>query len=291
MKRLINIVLILSGFVTGIVVSNWGFVAMAWASVFIALPALLLPLFGPTDDPSRVADHETPPFLRSIAMTFANGPFRVYVTSQLLFLLGLMMIVPALPYIAQDLLGASEGEAGLLSGVALLTGLLFVPVVLRIANQRGQKAAYLFSMLWFAGATPLLALMGLFGHGPAAVWLARGLMLVSGIAVGGLFALPYGILAEVTEHDRHKTGLERQGMFFCVQGLILKLAWAGGPAIVLALIGRFPEHTRAALMSVGPLAGVCALAAYLVFRSFPEDEVRAAAQAVQAGEQGQGAVP
>ena len=267
--------LIVGSFMTGeIIKAGLGFQVMAWVVAGVALVALMMPFLGATDDPARVAGQKTPPFIESVRMTLANRPFRIYVISQLLFFFGLLMIVQALPYMSETLLGKEEGYGGTLAGIALLTGMICVPLILKIAGGRGQKAAYLFSMLWFTGTTPLLALLGLSGATSWGAWLAPALMVINGVAVGGLFGLPYGILAEITEHDRYHTGMERQGMFFCVQGLVLKFAYAGAPATVVGLMSLLPNHI--VLTATGPLAAVCALGAYLVFRAYPEDEVREA---------------
>jgi len=94
-----------------------------------------------------------------------------------------------------------------------------------------------------------------------------------GIAVAGLFALPYTILAGVTDHDRQRTGLHRQGMLFCVQGMVLKIAYSGAPMIVVGLLVAFPHSSRLVLTLIGPLAGALALTAHAVFKRFPIEEV------------------
>lgn len=269
--------LIAGAFVTGAALkAGMGYQGMAWLVMGIAAVAYALPLFGPRDDPARVADQTTPPFFRSLGMTFANRPFRVYVTSKLMFLMGLLLIVAALPYAVETLLGVDKGEAGTISGLALLSGILCVPLILKMARRRTTEAAYRFSMLWFAASASLLALMAVFGLYPFGVWLARGSVLVMGVAVGGLFALPYAILSDVTDHDRAHTGADRQGMYFCVQGLILKAAYGGAPIVVVGLLALFPHHDATVLTLVGPMAGLLAFAAWAVFRHYPQEEVRKA---------------
>lgn len=282
LQGIYNVVgLVAGGFVTGEALkrgmSDQG---MAWMVTGVSFAIMLLPLFGPRDDSARLARQERVPFLRSVAMTLRNRPFRLYVIAQVLFYLGLMTIVAALPYLAETLLDQTKGEAGTLSGLALLGGALCVPLIVKVADRRGAKAAFLFSLCWFAASASFLVLLGPFGRQPWGIWLARGLVVVPGVAIGGLFALPYAILANVTDYDRQRTGMDRQGMFFCVQGMILKIAFSCAPMVVVGSLALFSAHQAAVLALIGPLTGVFALAAYMVFRRFPEEEVL---QAVEAG--------
>ena len=270
--------LIAAGFITGAALQGgMGFRQMASLTTGISLLCFLLPLFGASDDPARLAEQRPPRFSHSVAMTLRNRPFRLYVIAQLLFLLGLLVIVAAMPYMAETLLNQPQGEAGTLTGIALLAGAVCVPSILKMANRRGSKAAYLFSLRWFTVSAALLSLMPLFGRSPTAgVWLARGLVILPGVAVGGLFALPYAILAGVTDHDRRLTGLDRQGTLFCVQGMVLKIAYAGAPGLVGGLLAVFPDHKLVVLTLIGPLAALLAVAAHAMFKSFPEEEVQSA---------------
>jgi len=269
--------LIASSFITGAALkAEMSYQGMAWWVVGLSLMAFVLPLLGAGDDPERVTGQERPALIRSVAMTLTNRPFLIYVVSKVLFLTGLLLLVSALPYMVVTLLRQPQGEAGILTGIALLSGMLCVQAILKAAHRWGRKAAYLFSMLWLAGSSSLLILMPLFGGLPWGVWLMRGLLVLSSVGVAGLFALPYAFLADVTDYERQRTGLDRQGMFFCVQGLITKAAYGTAPLIVTGLLALFHRHSAVALTLIGPLSGVLSLAAYAVFRAFPEDEVRQA---------------
>ena len=275
--------LIAGGFVTGAALSGGlGYQGMALVVTAISLVAFALPICGAADDPSRAREQAAPRLVQSIISTLGNRPFRIYVVSKFLFLLGLLLLVAALPYMVESLLHVADAEAGILTGLALLSGVLCVPLILRMVRSRGVKAVYLFSMRWFALMAPLLAFMALLGGHSWGLWAARALVLVCSVAIGGLFALPYAILADVTDHDRQRTGIERQAMFFCVQGLILKAAYSGAPAVVTGLLVLLPAHSAGVLTLIGPLAGLLALGAYAVFRAFPEEEVQQAAAEMRA---------
>jgi GPH family glycoside/pentoside/hexuronide:cation symporter len=279
--------LIAGGFVTGLLLKvGLSFRAMAAVITAVSFIAYVMPLLGPRDDPARTAGQPRPAFFAALRMTFGNRPFRIYVAAQLLFLMGLLVLVAALPYIAETLLHRSEGEAGTLTGISLLAGLLCVPLILKLAARIGTPAAFQFSLRWFAVSAALLATLTLMGtRSDVGIWLARAIVVLPGIAVAGLFALPYTILAGITDHDRARTGMDRQGMLFCVQGMVLKIAYSGAPMLVVGLLVALPHSSRLVLTLMGPLAGALALAAHAVFRRFPIEEVERAVAARQAQEQ------
>lgn len=250
----------------------------ALITVLVCLPFLLAPFAGPRDRGPAAAE-PTPPFFRSVTITLRNVPFQRYVVSQLLFQMGLLIIVTALPYVVPVLLGRDKAYAAHLTGVALVSGIAFVPLILRRARARGMKHAYRFAMVWFAGTSLLLVLLTPLGRTAFGIWLAFGVVVLIGVAVGGLYALPNAILADVTAHDQQLTGLQRQGMFYCVQGLVLKLAYSLSPWVVDLLNTRVAPR-ELGLSLVGPVAGLCCLAGAWVFGGFPEDEVRAAVRAL-----------
>lgn len=275
LQGIYNVVgLIAGGFVYALCLRPLGYQGTGWLVAGICAIAYALPLLGPSDDPRRVSGQVTPPLVESVVLTLRNRAFRIYVVSKLLFMFGLLFVVAALPYLVEELLGAHESEAGAQTGLALASAALCVPLILRRARQRGLKATYMFAMLWFAAAAftfPLLAVFGAYGYG---VWAARALLVLAGIGVGGLFALPYAVLAEVTDYDRVLTGHDRQGVFFCVQGLILKVAYSVAPWLLLGLLAWLPSHVFTTMVLVGPIAGVAALLAYAVFGRYPDAEVR-----------------
>lgn len=264
--------------------AGWDYPQTALLVTALGAVAMALPLLGPRDDPDRVARAATPPLVRSVKMTLTGRPFCIYVVSKLLFLSGLLLLVQALPYVVETLLRQpTDAEAGTLTGIALLAGVMGVPLLLRLAARVGKKRAYQFSMLWFSCSASLLVLLGAFGDRPEGLWLARVLVVLSGIGVAGLFAVPYAILSDITDHDRARTGMERQGVYFAVQGLILKAAYGLAPFIVGQMLVSFPADRVVTLALMGPVAALFGIAAFVVFMRYPEAEVNAAVEAVQRG--------
>lgn len=261
-----------------------GYREMAAVAAAVSLPSLLGPLVGPRDRPELVAGQITPPFFQSVAITLRNRPFQRYVLAHLMFQTGVLTIVSAMPYLVPQQLGRDKSFAGHLTGVALISGILCVPLVLRLVRRHGLCWGYRFSMAWFAGTSLLLVLFGPLGRTAAGLPAAFVIVLLIGVAVGGLYALPHALIGDICAHDWRHTGLHRQGMYFCVQGLILKLAYSLAPWLVDQLNAHLPAG---ALLLVGPLAAVLALLGAWWFGGFPEAEVREATAALQAAQAGE----
>ncbi len=275
--------LIAAGLLVALLQPRIGFHGVAWLSAGVAGVCLFLPLFGPRDreaPPQQAA----PPLARSILSILSIGPFRIYLGSKILFYGGMMMMVSALPYLIQHRLHWQEGTAGYLSGVALLAGGAALPVVAWLVRRRGLKFAYLASIAWFAVSLPLLATLGHWGSDAANFAATYAIIALIGLSLGGLFACPYAIVANITDFDRARSGISRQALFFGVQGLVLKAAYAAGPGLALLVLfmgaGKSGTPQPLGLTLLGPVAGAVAALALLIFWRYPEKEVEAAVRAV-----------
>ncbi|MCH8273728.1 MAG: MFS transporter [Armatimonadetes bacterium] len=275
----------LSGIVVGgaaaeLLLSNYGYQGTAWMVAAIAFVSLALPIIGPSERVKRADAHPQPPPFRSIRMILQNRPFLCYIASKVVFLGGMMTLIAALPYLVEHRLGLPSSKAGIMTAVAVLCGMAAMPVVTALVRRRGLKFAYISSILWFAVTLPLLATFGVWHDPVIDLWYARGVTALCGLALGGLFALPYAILSNITDYDRSRTGISRQGIFFGVQGLIMKAAYAGGPALALFIIffgtGTTTEPSALGLILIGPITAIAVLIGALIFRAYPEAEVEAA---------------
>lgn len=233
------------------------------ALTLAAAPALLLPLLVPAP-PSRPAA-EAPPGLReSVRLTLTNRPFQMYVGSKFLFLTGMLALLQWLEYLHAE--GSPFAvNPSLLQLAAIGAAILSMPLFLALRRRWGMKGAYVASLFTFA----LPAFFATTTSSLAVLWVA---IIACGIGAGGLFSLPYAILADITDLDQVRTGKARQGIFFGVQGLLLKGCYAIAPALVVAVQTVWPEGGQAA---IGPVIGLMCIGAALVFRGYPEQGIAA----------------
>ncbi len=99
-------------------------------------------------------------------------------------------------------------------------------------------------------------------------------MALVGVFMAGFMILPIALLADVIDYDEKLTGKRREGIYFGVQSILQKIAI--GVSIPVAgfmmYVGGDVTPTERGLKLITLLAGVVALAAFLVFLKYPLKE-------------------
>lgn len=219
----------------------------------------------------------------ALGKTLSNRPFITYLQAQMVFILGITMSGPAIPYFTRVILGRDEGFAAQLS-LAMLPGIILgFLVIQRIVDRIGTKAT-LVSTIFLLGIPmfPYGFLQPSTPGGPGDQFnliVIIGLSMIKGFPIAGIMILPTVILGQLIDLDEARTGANRAAMYYGVQGLFTKWVYAAGAAIfsfLLSAYGRSAEEPLGVLL-VGPVAGsFCVIAAFL-YTLYPEQQVRAAA--------------
>ncbi len=244
------------------------------APLFVSVKASLrsIPLGRPFQgSPDAGASTPTPngredrPGLRaSLAQTLKNQAFRIYIGSKFLFLTGMLALVSALVFLAQGPLGKDSAFATTLQGAALIAATLSIPLYAKLQLSWGGKRAYILSLVLFSLPAAAITLVST----PA---LALTFTAAAGLGVGGLFCVPYALLADIVEADRVKAGQGRECLYYGVQGLLLKGCYGVAPLLVVAVQRWFPKQ---GLGMIGPALGVMGLIAAWIFLRYPEEEIK-----------------
>ncbi len=83
----------------------------------------------------------------ALGTTVTNRPFMIYLAAQIIFILGMTMTGPAVPYIVRIILGRDEGFAALLS-LAMLPGILIGFAFIHVlVNRVGPRNAVIWSIV------------------------------------------------------------------------------------------------------------------------------------------------
>lgn len=131
------------------------------------------------------------------------------------------------PYIAEYLLRRPE-VVGLLPAAYVISGVLAVPLWVRIARARGKRATWIAAMLLAAGAFG-----GIWTVGEGDFPLLMALLVVAGAAMGCGGVLGNALLADVIDLDERRTGERKEGVYSAAMMLVVK----GGTALALAASG------------------------------------------------------
>jgi GPH family glycoside/pentoside/hexuronide:cation symporter len=225
---------------------------------------------------SRAADLSLREAMRE---TLANRPFLIYLGAQLLFIFGLNLLQPAIPYVAQVLLGRPIGYAAQL-GAGLFAGILVGFVIIQPLSRRlGAKGSMLVCVTLFALGLGMLGLIrpdGPGGEHDAGNLLAAYLGLaLAGIPVTGFVVLPAVLISQIIDADEARTGANRSAMYFGMQGLMTKWMYGASTAVLAYLLARFGSSQAEPLgvwLAAPVAAGACLLSVG-VYALYPEREV------------------
>ncbi|WP_324718038.1 MFS transporter [Carboxydochorda subterranea] len=148
-----------------------------------------------------------------------------------------------------------------------------LPLLNRLSRRLGTRRTFQLGMLLVAVAALLFFPAHLFAVAPA---LVRGaiVMAVAGFGFGALLTLPNVMVAEIARDDAARTGEQREGMYFAVQGVINQavIALSG---LVLGLLLEYLGDTAdrpLGVQLVSPVAALIALVGASLLNRYPLGE-------------------
>ena len=159
-----------------------------------------------------------------------------------LYLLGLGVLFPVLPYFGREL-GLSEFEVGLLAGSYALASVLTAPLWGRFSDRYGRRPALLLGLVGFSLA------FGLFGLG-STFWQLLGARVLGGVLAAATQPAIMSYTADITPPERRNVALGTVGAAFGLGAL-------AGPVLggLLSDFGyRVPFFATAAIGALTALA-------------------------------------
>ena len=213
------------------------------------------------------------PLLPAIRKTFSNSNFKYYLVSDFSYYMALSIISSGLLYFVTVLLHLPESKGGVLMGTMVLFSLVFYPLINYLSKKIGKKPIVLFSFallslifiaIFFLGKFPVSSNIQIYT-----------LVLCAAFPLASLGILPNAILAEIAQQDANQTGENREGMFFAVKYLFVKLGQTLGIALFafLTVYGKDPGNDYGLRLN-GICGCVLCLLAFVVFSRFKEVRTR-----------------
>ena len=263
---------------SGLLVDAFGFVAMAIIVAAVAFASRYIALTGAWRRSIEVSKEiyaedqkvERPSVWQSITTCLRNDQFLVFLPSFVLYSVGVQIITGVMPFYVESVLGRDEPGTmvAVLSACALGVLMLILPVAILLARRRSKRQVYGWGMLVAGLYFPLFAIAGFL---PGIPVVAQGITyaLLIGVALAPVQTFPNALIADITDYDTVRTGERREATYYATQQTLEKIAGAAGPGILIALLalGSTAEDPLG-IRLVGPVAGVLALAGYVVFRRF-----------------------
>jgi len=273
----------------GLLVGGGGFLALAVAAgggregyriVGAALAVVMLiggltAFFG-TREPEMPRDAERGSFrlfLRDLLAALRQRSFRIILIGSAILITGSSINQAFAVYVFRDAFGVGA-EAPLMIALYLLAATISFPGWAAAATRFGKNLAFgvcILLSIVFLSLSPVI-------DASWPQWVFLAFILVSGLSVGG-FVLPVAIVADVFDEDELESGRRREGAYFGVWTLVMKLGSAVGIAlagVLLPYLGyvpgaaqQTPETISMLKLAWGPVPALFLLAAFLVVRRFP----------------------
>jgi len=223
--------------------------------VVVLLPLCVAALVLRTPEPPRVR-RERVSLRQGIAVLARNAPMRRLVSAYLLN--GVANGLPATLFLlfVANVLEESD-KAGVLLFVYFLSGIVAVPVWVRLSYRFGKHRVWSGAMIWACVVFVWVPLLG-----PGDLWLFAAVCVLTGVSLGADLVLPASMQADVVDLDTLETGEQRTGVFFAIWGMVTKLALAGavGLAFPLLDLAGFEDGARNSATALFALSGLYALA-------------------------------
>jgi GPH family glycoside/pentoside/hexuronide:cation symporter len=200
---------------------------------------------------------------------FKNKNFRYYLISDFSYYTALSIISSGLLFFITVLLGLDKSEGGAFMGIMVLVSLVFYPLINYLSKKIGKKPLVLasfailsliFVSIYFLGKFPISAHAQIYT-----------LVTCAAFPLAALGILPNAILAEIAEADAKATGEHREGMFFAVKYLFVKLGQTVGLALFafLTVYGENPGNDYGLRLN-GVCGFVLCIMAFIFFTQFRE---------------------
>ena len=165
-----------------------------------------------------------------IPQVLKNRPFIILLVSYTVAAFGSNLPATLILYYVQYVLQSTQADLFLV--LYFVTGILFLPIWIRLAKKIGKKHAWIVSMAVNTGA-----FIGVFFLGPGDVMIYGFLVFLSGIGFGATLAIPSAMQADVIDYDELLTGKRQEGQYIGIWSIAKKLAAALGVGVALSLLG------------------------------------------------------
>jgi GPH family glycoside/pentoside/hexuronide:cation symporter len=262
---------------SGLLVSAFGFPAMAATMALLALVSRYIGLFGIWSAARRSTATTSVPLREALQLTVQNRVFMRFLASFVLFQAALAMLIGLLPFYVSGILNEdAEGVwVSVLTAVGIGAVALSIPLCSHVAGRMSPVRGYRAAMIASAISFPVLLVPGLVPGVPRTIEALVALAIV-GAPLAGVFLFPGPITAELCDADAARTGSRREGIFFGMQAFMEKLAVAIAPLMLglVLLLGNTADRPLGIRLA-GPLAGLIVAAGYVIVRNVDDVEERA----------------
>lgn len=240
------------GMIVGVAAAPLLYGTIGWAAMgvsfgVVSLAFFALSLLGSAE--RTQAERESFGFLTAIRHTLANRAFVTYVTGSFLLQLTFALLQAGIPFFTKYALGEADSANTVILGAVFVTAIPLVYVWSRVTTRIGPRRAVLAAIVVYGAALVPFLFVG-----------SLVLAAVAGAAVGagiaGMLVLLEILLAEVIDDDEGRTGLRREGMYFGMNGFIVRWAVSLQAVVITAVLSLSGYDEKATVQPGSVVTGV-----------------------------------
>ncbi len=250
----------------------------------IATIFMLIPAFGINEkEYCNVLPSESNMFT-SLAKTFKNKDFKIFVEQDIIYFFGLAMFQTGLPFFVTSLLQLPETMTTVMMGGLTILSLAYYPFVLKMTKKWGKKKLLIAA---FTGFVITFAFTAICGEkvGFIPVYLQAIIIVIFGSFPQAIFGIiPQTIVADIALSDEVETGESRSGMFYAARTFAMKLGQSLAMLMFtsLATIGASKAISASSEQAAGSATGyrlvalvasVCCIIGGIIMSFFNEKKV------------------
>lgn len=243
----------------------------------VAVIAMMVPAFLIDENEYADTTPVTESAVQSLAGTFKNKDFRLFVASDILYWIALTLFQTGLSFYITVLMRLDSGMTFPLFAVMTFVSFICYAPVNILAKKLGKKKLVAFAFMFFAVTFLVTAFAGIIPI-PA---LAYGIMIavLAAVPMAILGVLPQAVVADIAESDKAATGESRHGMFYAARTFAFKIGQSASMLIFtsVATINRTVPYGEAGYglgyRLTAVIATVLCLAGGIVFLRYDEKKV------------------
>lgn len=241
-------------------------------SVFATICMLVPAIFLKETDYCDAKPCDTP-MLKSLAKTFKNKDFRIFVVQDVIYFLGLTLFQTGLPFFVTSLLKFDEAiSTPMFIGLTALS-LVFYPFITKLARSFGKKKLLVAAFIGFFITFGLTGISGPSLKIPVVVQAV--LIVVLGSFPMAVFGIcPQAIVADIAQSDEITTGENRSGMFYAARTFAMKLGQSAAMLLFTSLATiRASEGSGYGYRVVAIVAAICCAVGGICMQMFNEKKI------------------
>lgn len=218
----------------------------------IACIAMLIPTFFLNEKEFVDTKPSNSNMFKSLASTFKNKDFRVFVCSDIMYWISMTLFQTGLPFFVKVSMNLDESYTMIFMGGMTVLSAVFYPFVSGLVRKFGKKSLTICGFLGLALAYLITAMIN-FIDLPGMLY-GIVICVIAAFPMALLGIIPQSIVADVSEADGIITGENREGMFFAARTFAMK--WGQSIAMLvftsLAIIGT-SQNKSANEITASPL--------------------------------------